>query len=104
MAWSESLAAAPTIVALKDKLEHIRSQELSRLNGKFTELDPEQKEAVEQLTRSIINKIAHEPITFLKKAAERPRRNAYLDVAQRLFGLNGLTTDPNPQEEVPPEE
>ena len=104
MAWSESLAAAPTIVALKDKLEHIRSQELSRLNGKFTNLEPEQKDAIEQLTRSIINKIVHEPITFLKKSAERPRRNTYLDVAQRLFGLNGLTTDSNPREEDSPDQ
>jgi len=91
--WTRTLGSAPTIIALKKKLEAIRETELGRLNGKLSTLSPAQREAVEIITRSIINKIAHDPIAFLKKAGSRSRRNVYLDVAQRLFGLDGLTPD-----------
>jgi len=87
------LGSAPTIIALKKKLEAIRETELGRLHGQLSTLSPAQREAVEIITRSIINKIAHDPIAFLKKAGSRSRRNVYLDVAQRLFGLDGLTPD-----------
>ncbi len=101
MAWTESLQAAPTIVALKEKLEGIRTGELARLNGKLSSLGPSEKDTVEQLTRSIINKIAHDPITFLKRAEARSRRNDYLDVAQRLFKLDSPTDNDKPREEDP---
>ncbi len=92
--WTRTLESAPTIIALKKKMEAIRDAELARLNGKLSTLSPTQREAVEIITRSIINKIAHDPIAFLKKAGSRSKRNVYLDVAQRLFGLDGLTHDP----------
>jgi glutamyl-tRNA reductase len=91
--WTRTLESAPTIIALKKKLEGIREVELARLNGKLSSLSPAQKETVEIITRSIINKIAHDPIAFLKKAGSRSKRNVYLDVAQRLFGLDELTPD-----------
>ena len=89
MAWTRSLDAAPTIVALKDKLEEIRIRELARLNGKLSGLSPEERETVEAITRSIINKIAHDPITFLRRSGISPKRNVYLDVTQKIFRLNG---------------
>lgn len=89
MAWTRSLDAAPTIVALKDKLEEIRLHELARLNGKLSALSPGEREAVEVITRSIINKIAHDPISFLRKSGISSKRNVYLDVVQKLFRLNG---------------
>ncbi len=88
MQWTKALEAAPTIVALKERLETIRKGELERLNGKLSALDPDQREAVEIITRSIINKIAHDPIMFLKKAGSGPKRNLYLATAQRLFNLD----------------
>ncbi|MEW6348939.1 MAG: glutamyl-tRNA reductase [Thermodesulfobacteriota bacterium] len=89
VSWMGTLDSAPTIVALKDKLERIRAGELARLNGKLGALTPEQRETVEVLTRSIINKIAHDPIVFLKQSGNVPKRNLYLDLAQRLFDLGG---------------
>jgi hypothetical protein len=32
---------------------------------------------------------------FLKKFGTRSRRNAYLDVAQRMFKLDGFSSDPD---------
>ena len=91
MNWMRVLESAPTIVALKDKLERIRTGELSRLNGKLGALTPDQREVVDMLTQSIVNKIAHDPIVFLKQAGDLPKGNLYLDLAQRLFDLDDST-------------
>lgn len=93
MAWTESLQAAPTIVALKDRLEAIRSYEMAKLDGKLSRMTSDDREAIEIITRQLINKIAHDPIVFLKKAGASAKRNVYLDVAQRMFSLNGLSQD-----------
>ncbi|MCX5860505.1 MAG: glutamyl-tRNA reductase [Deltaproteobacteria bacterium] len=99
MDWTRSLDSTPTIVAIRQKLETIRQSELARCNGKLADLTAGQREAVEMITRSIINKIAHDPIAFLKKTKSRPKRNLYLDVAQRLFDIRGPESDPDSGEE-----
>jgi glutamyl-tRNA reductase len=99
MDWTKSLDSTPTIVAIREKLEKIRLTELARSNGKLAGLSPVQREAIEMITKSIINKIAHDPIAFLKKARSKPKRNLYLDVVQRLFSLDGSESDPESREE-----
>jgi glutamyl-tRNA reductase len=97
--WTRTLESTPTIVALREKLEAIRTGEMSRLNGRISKLSPEDRETVEMITRSIINKIAHDPISFMKKTGARSKRSEYLDLAQRLFKLDGLLSDPTSGEE-----
>jgi glutamyl-tRNA reductase len=99
IAWTKTLESTPTIVALRDKLEKIRSSELNRLNGKLSKLSPAEREIVEMVTKSIINKIAHDPIVFLKKTGSRAKRNQYLDIAQRLFRLDNLSAEADKTEE-----
>jgi glutamyl-tRNA reductase len=60
----------PTIVGLQEQLEAVRSAELARFKGKLGALTREQEEAIEALTRGIINKIAHGPISELRRTAE----------------------------------
>ncbi len=102
VSWMGTLDSAPTIVALKDKLERIRAGELARLNGKLGTLTPEQREAVDILTKSIINKIAHDPIVFLKQSGNLSKRNLFLDLAQRIFDLGN--SGPRPEAEKDPDE
>ncbi|MBD3398682.1 glutamyl-tRNA reductase, partial [Candidatus Micrarchaeota archaeon] len=85
--WLTSLDSAPTIVALLEKMERIRSNEISKMNGKLSGLTQEQKEAIEAITKGIINKIAHDPIVFLKKMSSRNSGNHYTDVTQKMFHL-----------------
>ncbi len=103
MDWSRSLESAPTIVAFREKLEEIRTGELSRLNGKLSKLSPEDRQTVELITRSIINKIAHDPTAFLKKMGSRAKGSLYLDTAQRMFKLDGFSPDQE-QEDEPAEQ
>ena len=51
-------------------------------------LTPEQEMAVEALTRGIINKVMHTPITTLKTAAKESEATTVVDVVRRLFNLH----------------
>jgi len=74
----QTLDVVPTIVSLQDHLETIRQAEIDRVRGRMGRLTPEQEMAIEALTRGIINKVMHTPITTLKTAAKesRPRRSS----------------------------
>ena len=65
----QTLDVVPTIVSLQEHLETIRQAEIDRVRGTAGPLSPEQELAVEALTRGIVNKIMHTPITTLKTAA-----------------------------------
>jgi glutamyl-tRNA reductase len=65
---------APTIVSLQEQLEAIRQEVLSRYRGKLCGLSRDQDEAIEALTRGIINKIAHGPISEMRRQAATQRK------------------------------
>jgi glutamyl-tRNA reductase len=77
----------PTIVSLQDHLETIRQAEIDRVRGRMGHLTPEQEMAVEALTRGIINKVMHTPITTLKSAVKESEATTVIDVVRRLFNL-----------------
>lgn len=85
--WFAALRAVPTIRHLRDRSEGIRSRELERALARLGLGDVEQA-AVDALTKSIVNKILHAPISRLKQEAEREEGMAYLEVARVLFGLD----------------
>jgi glutamyl-tRNA reductase len=57
-------------------------------------LTPEQERAVEALTRGIINKVMHTPITTLKTAAREAEATTVIDVVRRLFNLHDKGKSP----------
>jgi glutamyl-tRNA reductase len=80
---------APTIVSLQDQLEQLRLAEVARVRGKLGALTPQQEEAIEVLTRGLINKIAHGPISELRRQAGQPEGIQLVDAIRRLFRLEG---------------
>jgi glutamyl-tRNA reductase len=86
-AREHALDVVPTIVSLQDHLEVIRQAEIDRVRGRMGKLTPEQEMAVEALTRGIINKVMHTPITTLKSAAKESEATTVIDVVRRLFNL-----------------
>lgn len=76
-----SLDVVPTIVELQGRLEEIRCTEVARLRSKLGALTPEQEAALEQITRGIVNKVAHQPIAQLKSGS------GMVDAVRRLFNL-----------------
>jgi glutamyl-tRNA reductase len=83
----QTAEVVPTIVSLQQHLENLRQAELDRVRGRLGNLTPEQEMAVEALTRGIINKIMHTPITTLKSAARDPEATTVVDVVRKLFNL-----------------
>ncbi|HYL14787.1 MAG TPA: glutamyl-tRNA reductase [Terriglobales bacterium] len=83
----QTLEVVPTIVSLQDHLETIRQAEIDRVRGRLGELSPDQELAVDVLTKGIINKIMHTPITTLKTAARESEATTVIDLVRRLFNL-----------------
>jgi len=79
---------APTIVALEERLNRIRQSELERYRGRLGTLTPEQREAVDALTRGMLNKILHGPVTELKSGAGRPEHGALVQMIRKIFGVD----------------
>ncbi|MBI5050091.1 MAG: glutamyl-tRNA reductase [Nitrospirae bacterium] len=84
--WQKSLSAVPTIVALRDKAEAIRKDELEKTLHKLSGLGEKDVNAIEALTNSIVNKLVHFPTTALKSEAED--KDAMIDIVNRIFGLS----------------
>jgi glutamyl-tRNA reductase len=82
-----SREVAPTIVALEDRLNQIRQLELERHRARLNNLTPEQREALDALTRGIVNKILHGPITELKSGAGEPGHSTLVELIRKMFGV-----------------
>lgn len=90
----QSLNGVPSIVALQQTLEDVRQQEMRRMAPRLATLSAEQLQAVEQITRALVNKMQHAPIQAIKRAAREGDRET-MAVIQALFDLeNGSTQSP----------
>jgi glutamyl-tRNA reductase len=91
-----TLDVVPTIVSLQEHLETIRQAEIDRARGRLGALTTEQEAAIDALTRAIINKVLHAPITSLKNEAQKAENLApqLADQIRRMFNL--------PAEPAPP--
>jgi glutamyl-tRNA reductase len=84
----KSLHVVPTILSLQEYCETIRQAEIDRIRGRLGTITPEQEAAIEAMTRGIINKLLHMPITTLKSTAAGPEAAEVHDVIRRIFNLN----------------
>jgi glutamyl-tRNA reductase len=77
----------PIIVGLQEQLENLRAAEVARMRGRFGTLTPEQEEALEALTRGLMNKIAHVPISELRKQASQADAPHFINAIRKAFRL-----------------
>jgi glutamyl-tRNA reductase len=68
----QSRDAVPAIKALQQQAEDLRQTELARSQAKLADLTPQQREAVESLTRSLTAKLLHPQLTALREST-RPK-------------------------------
>ena len=78
---------SPTIIDLQAQLEQVRAGEIERMRARLGPLTPQQEEAIEAITRGIVNKIAHTPITELRRKANDPEALTLLTTIRKLFRL-----------------
>lgn len=81
------LTAKPFITDLRQKAEQIRQQELERTLRNLGEVDPQVAAHLQHLSRSLVNKLLHEPTIRVKEQASNGRSAEYVATARHLFGL-----------------
>jgi len=85
--WQSSLDSVPTIVALREKAEEIKREELEKLLHKIPGIGEKEKEAIEYMATALVNKLIHPPTSALKEASED--KDALVATIKRLYGING---------------
>lgn len=92
MSWLSTRHAAPLIQELRDGADKIRRHELSRALRKL-DLTPEESEAVERMSHSLVNKLLHEPISDLKALVESGAPLNGREVREHLLNLRGIEVE-----------
>lgn len=85
--WIEARAAVPAIRALREQAEGIRRAEVEKTLRRMGELSPEQRRAVEALSRAIIGKLLHQPTIHLRQPPAEQPCPQYIDCLSMSFGL-----------------
>jgi glutamyl-tRNA reductase len=85
--WVAGLAAVPVVREFRDEMDRLRSTELAAALKRIGPLSPEQADAIEQFSKSLMNKFLHEPSVRLKAAAANGRGLGVVDAARYLFAL-----------------
>lgn len=82
------LAISPVIVDLRRKAEEIRQREFERtMRFIGQDADPETLKHIQHLSRSLVNKLLHEPTVRLRREAVNGQATAYVDAIRDLFDL-----------------
>lgn len=85
MRWQSSLDAVPTIVALRERAESIKREELEKVLRRELNLGEAERNAITQLAAAITNKLIHPPTAALKDDAED--KDVLIALVKRLYGL-----------------
>jgi glutamyl-tRNA reductase len=85
--WLATLDSVPLIIALRQKADGIKQEEIEKFKNKFPDLDKEKMQAVEHLASALTNKLIHHPTVALKDNAED--REMITIVIKKLYGING---------------
>jgi len=85
--WYATLEVVPTIVDLKGKADQIVKGEMERSHSWMKNLDEDERENIEVLVNSVVNKILHDPVVGLKKESRNGGADPYVAAIKKLFRL-----------------
>lgn len=86
-AWTRTVRVEPTIAALRSRAEDVRAGEIARLAARLGDLDERQHQALEALTKGIVNTLLHEPSMRLKAIADARGGEQHAATLRELFDL-----------------
>lgn len=87
LARMKAREVTPVIVSFQHHLDELGRTEMERVRGKLGTLTPQQEEALAAYTRGLLNKIAHGPLTEIRRAATQPEGDRILTMIRRMFRL-----------------
>jgi len=85
--WLGSLEVLPTIAALRSRAARIAEEVVAENAGRWETASPRDRERVERLARTIVNRVLHEPTLRLKDLSDE-RLHVRMAVVRDLFGLS----------------
>lgn len=83
-AWERSLALGPAIEELREWAERIRAEEVDKLVRKQNLSDVE-RESLERMTRGLVNKLLHRPMTQIRELVRGSDGQVFLEAFQEIF-------------------
>ncbi len=86
--WMKSLEVTPTIVALRSRVDEIKLVEVEKVLGRLAHLSPQDRELVEGMASSIVNKLIHRTMVTLKTEVNSSNGPAFVEAARRFFHLD----------------
>ena len=86
--WIKELEAVPTIVSLRAKAEGIVRQELEKSQSFLQKLSDDDREKVDNLVKSVVNKILHAPVAVMKEESSEVTSKGIVDAVRQLFRLD----------------
>jgi glutamyl-tRNA reductase len=85
--WVRTQEAVPALTMLREHAEALRNAELERAMRRLANISPEERNVIESLTRSIVNKLLHTPTRRLRDAAAQGDGQRYAAMVTELFNL-----------------
>ncbi len=82
--WSKEMIISPTIQKLKSTLEQIRKEEIARF---IKNAKPEEAQRLEEMSRSLMQKILKYPVLQLKAACKRGDAESLSELLNNLFNV-----------------
>ena len=82
--WSREMVVSPTIHKLKQALDQIRKEELTRF---LKNARPEEAQKLDDMSRSLMQKFLKYPVLHLKAACKRGEAESLSEFLQDLFNL-----------------
>jgi glutamyl-tRNA reductase len=86
--WIAELEAVPTIISLRNKVERIVQAEMAKANPWLQALEADERQKVEILVNSIVNKMLHNPVTVLKEEISEFKSANIVALTRQLFQLD----------------
>ncbi|HEU4989025.1 MAG TPA: glutamyl-tRNA reductase [Gemmatimonadaceae bacterium] len=94
--WLAGLSAVPVLRSFRARMDGVREAELAAALRRLRDLTPEERGAVEYLTKSLMNKFMHEPSVRLRAASANGRGLGVVDAMRYLFALDAEPAAPAP--------
>jgi glutamyl-tRNA reductase len=85
--WKKEMMVSPTINKLKQSLEQIRQEELSRF---LKSADEKEYAMVDKITKSMMQKILKVPVVQLRAACQRDEAEEMIEIISDLFNLERI--------------
>lgn len=88
--WADEMEVSPTIKLIKDRLEQIRQEELSRY---FKKITAKEAKLLDTVTKNMIQKVIKLPVLELKAACKRGEAENLVEALGDIFNLEKDSID-----------